>query len=266
MKRLVLATLAVGCFVLTTLSGYSEKKGQPGWELTWEYRFDTPRGADSSVWSKIPRATSDWNNYMTHDNSCYDLRDGCLVLRGIANKHLPDDKVPYLTGGIYTKGKKVFSYGRIEVCAKTNDVQGAWPAIWMLPATAQWPTGGEIDIMERLSHDTFVYQTVHSQYTQKPLNKNNPPHSTTAPIKPGAFNVYAVEIWPDSLSFYVNNKHTFTYPRLKDGPKEQYPFGNEPFYLLIDMQLEGSWVGKVKDEELPAEMEVQWVKFYEWKE
>lgn len=39
-----------------------------------------------------------------------------------------DSKVwsPYLTGGVYTKGKKAFDNGRIEICAKLNAAKGAW--------------------------------------------------------------------------------------------------------------------------------------------
>ena len=33
-------------------------------------------------------------------------------------------------------------------------------------------------------------------------------------------------------------------------------------YLLIDMQLGGSWVGPVKGEELPYEYKIDYVKFY----
>ncbi|MEM7755159.1 MAG: glycoside hydrolase family 16 protein [Planctomycetota bacterium] len=41
-----------------------------------------------------------------------------------------------------------WSYGRVEVRAKLPYGQGFWPAIWLLPRTAPWPAGGEIDIME----------------------------------------------------------------------------------------------------------------------
>ena len=69
-------------------------------------------------------------------------------------------------------------------------------------------------------------------------------------------------MYPDSLSFYINDKHTFTYPRIQTDKKGQYPY-NEPFYLLIDMQLGGNWVGKVDTKDLPVEMLVDWVRFYQ---
>ena len=97
---------------------------------------------------------------MTDFDSCFDMRDGNMVLRGIINYSQPNDTAPYLTGGIYTKGKKAFSNGRLEIRAKLNGARGEWPAIWMLPIDAPWPMGGEIDIMERLNHDTIAYQTI----------------------------------------------------------------------------------------------------------
>ena len=43
----------------------------------------------------------------------------------------------------------------------------------------------------------------------------------------------------------------------------QYPFGEAPFYLLIDMQIGGSWVGQPNPNDYPSWMEVDWVKMYE---
>lgn len=83
-------------------------------------------------------------------------------------------------------------------------------------------------------------------------------------IDPDSYNVFAVEMYPDSLSFYINNVHTFTYSRIQTTEKGQFPF-NQPFYLLIDMQLGGSWVGTVDPKELPVEMKVDWVRFYQRK-
>ena len=118
--------------------------------------------------------------------------------------------------------------------------------------------------MERLNHDTIAYQTVHSHYTYV-LKQSTPKQSITSPIKPNDYNVYAVEILPDSLRFSINGKHTFTYPRIATDKKGQYPFGT-PFYLLIDMQIGGKWVGVPNPKELPAEMVIDWVKFYSLKE
>ena len=42
----------------------------------------------------------------------------------------------------------------------------------------------------------------------------------------------------------------------------QFPFVGKDFYLLLDMQLGGNWVGQVDPADLPVEMEIDWVRFY----
>lgn len=233
------------------------------WQLVWEDDFERADIFATGNWRKIGRGTADWNNTMSSHPSLYDIRDGVLILRGTANTFAPEDSVQYLTGGISTQGLRSFDQGRIEVRCRLQAAQGAWPAIWMLPQEGQWPYGGEIDIMERLNHDSFVYQTIHSNYTVKLGRKESPKHFTTAPIKPSDYNVYAVEILPEELRFFVNNRFTFSYPRIaKDADLGQFPFG-KGFYLLIDMQLGGKWVGEVSGLNSPVEMHIDWVRYYQ---
>ena len=146
------------------------------------------------------------------------MQDGNLILRGIASHTQKNDTAPYLTGGVYTKGKKLFTGGRVEVCARLQAAKGAWPAIWMLPEKAEWPKGGEIDIMERLNHDRIAYQTTHSYYTHILGIKDNPPHGGINKINPEEYNIYSVDIYPDSLVFAVNHRHTYTYCLLYTSP------------------------------------------------
>ena len=199
---------------------------------------------------------------MSYYDSCYAMQDGNLILRGIANHTQKNVTAPYLTGAGYTKGKKMFTGGRVEIRAKLQAAKGAWPAIWMLPEKAEWPKGGEIDIMERLNHDRIAYQTTQSYYTHVLVIKDNPPHGGINKINPEEYNIYSVDIYPDSLVFAVNHSHTYTYPRIDTDKEGQFPF-YQPYYLLIDMQLGGSWVGAVDPKELPVEMWVDWVKYYE---
>lgn len=231
------------------------------WKLTWEDDFNQ-RTFDTSVWSKIPRGLPDWQNLMSDFDSCYAMKDGHLVLRGIVNKpeYGLQDTARFLTGGLYTKGQQSFQNGRLEIRVKLTGARGAWPAIWLLPENGHWPAGGEIDIMERLNDESIAYQTVHSYYTVE-LGETYPPNGSTGPIVPNEYNTYAVELGPDSLRFYINDEHTFTYPKIATDKKGQFPFGRA-FYLLIDMQLGGSWVGRVYEEDLPVEMWVDWVRFF----
>ncbi len=256
MKKLLLLSVLV--FIGFSSCQNNDKKG---WKLVWEENFNQTDSFDSKIWSKIPRGGSDWNRHMSDYDSCYAMRDGKLILRGIVNNTLKNDTAPVITGGVYTKGKKQFQNGRLEINARLHGATGAWPAFWLLPENSKWPDGGEIDIMERLNNDTIAYQTVHSHYTYT-LGIDEPKHGGIGAINRDEFNTYTVELYSDSLSFYINNIHTFTYPRIKTDKEGQFPY-DRPFYLLLDMQLGGNWVGKVDKNDLPVEMEIDWVRFYQ---
>ena len=133
------------------------------------------------------------------------------------------------------------------------------------PVWSGWPQCGEIDIMERLNHDTFVYHAIHTNYTENynPSDASNP-KSTTANI-PGedAWTIYGIEWTPEKIDFYVNGAKTFTYRKtnidnIAPGAK-QWPFDTK-FYLILNHAGGGSWSGPFRDSELPAEMRIDWVK------
>ncbi len=257
-KNLFSAIIALAVFL--SCNSASENKNE--WNLVWEENFNG-KTIDTVVWSKIPRGISDWNNYMSDFDGLYAVENGNLILRGISNTVLPHDTAPFLTGGVFTKDKKEFGFGRLEIRAKLNGAIGAWPAFWMLPSSGKWPSAGEIDIMERLNYDKYVYQTVHSSYTDSLDITDNPVSGVVATFKSNDYNVFAVEKYPDSLVFFVNNTRTKTYPKIDYEEVDQFPYAKQNFYLLLDMQLGGRWVGAVNAQDLPVEMQIDWVRFYE---
>ena len=263
-----IVSLFMATLVLSALTYGQMKQDKPqearDWKLVWEEEFNKDGVIDETVWSKIPRGGSDWNRHMSDHDALYDVKDGNLILRGMVNPGLPNDNAPFITGGIFTKDKKGFHHGKIEIRAKLGNAKGAWPAFWLLPFdNTGWPHGGEIDIMERLNSDSIAYQTVHSHYTVN-LKQSRPKKGSTGPIRKDEYNMYAVELYPDKLVLSINGKETLTYPKIETELEGQFPF-DRPFYLLLDMQLGGQWVGEVEPKDLPVEMYIDWVRFYEWK-
>ncbi|WP_286896612.1 MULTISPECIES: glycoside hydrolase family 16 protein [Sphingobacterium] len=126
----------------------------------------------------------------------------------------------------------------------------------------KYPRNGEIDIMEHLNFDNIIYQTTHSYYTLDLGQKENPKHFGTASVNIDAYNIYGISWYPDRIVFQLNGVDTFTYPRVDGVDPSQWPY-DQPFYLLIDQQLGGSWVGEVNQDKLPVEMRVDWVKVYQ---
>lgn len=235
------------------------------YELLWKDDFGG-RDLDTAKWSRIMRGDADWRRYMSTDDALYGLRNGKLILRAVRNDRVaPTDTAAYLTGGVCTKGKFSVSYGKVEVRARLKSARSVWPAIWMLPEEGIWPDGGEIDIMEHLNHDEFIYQTVHTRYTKTATPHAGTPHSAKAVFNPDRYNIFCVEILPDRIVFSVNGSRTLVYPRLYSEDDRdalvQYPFGS-PFYILMDMQIGGQWIGPPDGRDLPAEMLIDWIKVY----
>lgn len=235
------------------------------WDLVWIEDFKTDT-LDTSIWSYMQRGKGDSWKYHSSNPKCYTLKNGKLVIKGIKNSDKGKDTATYLTGGITTKGKKPFAYGRIEIRAKLGSAKGAWPAFWLLPYQKEngWPADGEIDIMEHLNYDKFVYQTVHSAYTKADPNAK-PKRFVKSPIIPDKYNIYRVDIFPDKVEFYVNDCKTLSYPKIDTLANEgQFPFARE-WYLMLDMQLGGKWVGPIDPDDIPVQMEIDWIKYYQQK-
>jgi beta-glucanase (GH16 family) len=234
------------------------------WKLIWKDDFEGNK-IDTSKWTRITQGRPDWRKHMSTDDRCYAVRDGKLHLLGIVNPDTLSDPRPFLTGGVYTREKFAFQYGKVEIHAKLECAQGAWPAMWMLSETKKYgayPRNGEIDIMEHLNFEDIIYQTTHSWYTLELGQKHNPPHHGTAEIDISGFNTFGLEWYPDRLVFLLNGKETFVYPRLEGVDPSQWPY-DQPFYLLVDQQLGGAWVGEINPGHLPVSLIVDYVRVYQ---
>jgi len=251
---------------------------------TWSEEFDSDT-IDALVWTKVPRGASHWDKHMSDRDELFAIEEGCLVLKAIVNPGVPGDDVPLLTGGVWTKGKKDFGYGKLEIRAKIECAGGAWPAIWMMPSTEgndsdadpywddyQFRNYGEIDICETLNYDEISYQTVHNSLNLKeePENRLHQPKSMTGPINRSDFNVYCVEHYPDSIVLSINGARTLCYKKMSEDAqgnplpeRAQWTF-DRPFYLIVDMQVGSPWPGEPVLEDLPISMYVDWIRFYEF--
>ncbi len=240
-------------------SATAARTGPVVWKLKFTEDFKG-NSLNKKLWTRIEKGTSDWNRHMSGREDLVAVKDGQLVVYGVKNNDTGADPRSVLTGGVSTKGLFAMKYGKIEVRCKLEGQKGAWPAIWMMPEKPSdpWPRCGEIDIIERLNYDNFVYHTAHSEWTQS--HQNDPPRGGTGKIKADDWNIYAVEWSPERIVWKVNGKRTHSYER-KSLDVAKYPW-TEPFYLMIDMQLGGSWVGPVDESTLPVAMYVDWIKFY----
>lgn len=157
-------------------------------------------------------------------------------------------------------------FGRFEARMKLPFGQGIWPAFWLLGNNCDqeefiWPRCGEIDIMEyRGQQPTIVHGTIHgpgysgADGITKSFELENDRFDTD-------FHVFGIEWSPDFINFYVDDV-LYNQIRREDVPGE-WVF-DHPFYIIINLAVEGSFVGDINDETIfPQTLLVDYVRVFE---
>lgn len=223
----------------------------PGWELVFEDDFKGRR-LNTKKWSVIPYEDGvshiAWRRYQSRDEDLFRLTGNTLRLCGEYGMHRSQSnpeqaRQTYACAGIWSRDTFSFRYGKVEVRARFDGVQGCWPAIWLMPTKGgAWPSSGEIDLMEHLNNDAGVYQTVHF------CNEGGGAASRTsrrdfADLKLAdqtAWHTYGMEWTPAGITFTIDNKITAT----MNAEQTRGTFGEGccAFHLIIDQQIGGGWV------------------------
>ena len=231
------------------------------WRLDWSEDFN---GGDFNrdTWEKVPRGKPDWQNTMAAFDELFEIKNGVLTLWGIRNESHPQDTSATLTGGLWSKNLKAIQGGRIDIMAKYDSAKGFWPALWLRPQTGPAEEYSEIDILEHVNLDKIAHQTVHSDYTIN-IDKVNLSNTKGTELEDiNGWHVYSVELHEDKVVFLIDNKETYTYPKLLPEVKGQFPFYDRSFYIILSAQLGGKWAGTVSLNQLPVRLQVDYVRHY----
>jgi beta-glucanase (GH16 family) len=159
-------------------------------------------------------------------------------------------------------------YGRLEARIQIPEGQGLWPAFWMLGAdinTDNWPTCGEIDIMENVGSEPSIN---HGSLHMPEAGTTTDDDLTGSYSLPGgaklgdAFHTFAVEWSASAVSFYVDdNLYETQTPSTATGRTWEF---NKPFFLLFNVAVGGTWPGSPNSSTVfPQTMKVDWVCAYE---
>lgn len=240
--------------------GYTTPDSYPGMTLIWSDEFD---GAtlNTSDWN-YEIGGGGWGNneleiYTNRAENVF-LKDGYLTIRATKNPYTGD----YYSGRLTTKGKKEFTYGRIDIRAKMPIGQGVWPALWMLGAnisSVSWPRCGEIDIMEYLGHDSLkVYGTVHyNDGGHKYIGGNY--EVTPEENFHQKFHVFSI-IWQEnSIEWYVDYHKYYT---VSPGNIVFDAF-KLPQFFIMNVAVGGNWPGYPNETTVfPQDMIVDYVRIF----
>lgn len=269
MNRFVTLTLIL---MLLSLGAYAQddnvkKQRSPlkhGYKLLWSDEFNKDGAPDSKIWTTEIGGHGWGNNelqYYTDRKENAEVKNGHLV---ITAKKEDYQGSRFTSARLITKGKKDFTYGRVEISAKLPAGKGTWPAIWMLGSsidTTPWPACGEIDIMEHVGFDmNRVHGSIHTKAYNHPAKTQKTANSVVDDVA-GKFHVYAIEWSPKHIDFYVDNQHYFSYQPDEYTPNK-WPFNN-PCFIILNFAIGGNWGGTVDESSFPKRMEIDYVRVYQ---
>jgi beta-glucanase (GH16 family) len=265
--RTSLNAILVASVLILWLSGASRATAQipdqPGWQLSWHDEFDGAAVNDQN-WNRINLQNSHNNEKQYYREEQATVVDGNLR---ITATNQPLGNKQYRSARL--ESDQAFPMGRFEARIDLPTTQGMWPAFWLLPNGIQWPTAGEIDILENRGSQPFLvssayhwqvdpdvpccsqHQFVFEEYTA--TEDGNPVNFHSG------FHVYAVEWEATRLRFYVDGVLHFTV--IETGGR---PIFETPMNIIVNLAVGGDFGGDPNGSTVfPQIMDVDYVRVWQ---
>jgi beta-glucanase (GH16 family) len=230
--------------------------------VVWNEDFNGAAGAgvDTSKWS-FDVGGGGWGNqeleYYTSGTSNVAMDgQGHLVITARKGSGGHNDcwngTCQFTSGRIQTAGKFTQQYGHIEARIQVPNGSGLWPAFWMLGG-GNWPTDGEIDIMEVVGRDpNRLYGTLHGPG----YSGGNGYGANIVAGSPwyAAFHNFAVDWSQNQIVWTVDGQEYFraTPASLQAAKGNVTWVYNHPFFIILNLAVGGNF-GQGNPAGLPAE-------------
>ena len=247
------------------------------WKLVWHDEFNYSGPPDSAKWvcEGSTRRNKELQLYTNRPKNVY-VNGGFLTItalkeslpnpRYVANSsewYAKNPTMEYTSASINTKNKASWKYGKIEVRGKVPPGRGTWPAVWLLGVDKKnlgWPRQGEMDVMEHQGKDSYRSSgTLHyaAQGTFSHIKTGDNFVNFSKSMSDG-FHIYGIEWDSTRVTLFLDRKPFFSYKVDKT-----MAFGQDPFYLIINLALGGTAGGDVDDAIFPAKFVIDYVRVYQ---
>lgn len=230
------------------------------YDLVWSDEFDGT-SLDTSSWNVEVTDKPNNNELEAYTANNFYVQGGYLHI--VAKRENWGSK-QYTSGRINTQDKRDFLYGKFEARMKMPIGKGMWPAFWLMPTDkgSQWPSTGEIDIMETIGSDpTNSHATIHYGYSVQQHQWKGDPVAVPGGYS-SDFHVYSCEWEPGKITFYLDGKLFSTRTSQECQP---WPFdeGNK-FYVILNLAVGGDWPGSPDGSTVfPSEFVIDYVRIYQ---
>ena len=254
-----------GSYLPVDNTGYTTPLSYAGYTLIWNDEFNGST-LDNTAWS-YETGGGGWGNqeleyYTTSANNTY-LTNGCLVIE--ARKETIGSN-NYTSARLITKGKKEFTYGRIDIRAKLPVAKGMWPALWMLGSnisTVPWPRCGETDIMELIgTNPKQVIGSVHWAQNDGSSGTLNNAYTLSSGDFSEKFHVFTL-IWKQNTVQMLVDDQVYMNAKNTDITNGSWPF-NSPSFFIFNVAVGGQWPGNPDASTIfPQRMLVDYVRVFQ---
>ncbi len=257
-------------------------QGSGDWALVWADEFNQDGVPNPANWGYeagfVRNQELQW--YQPQNAFC---SNGLLVIEGrreqVPNPNYDPNSTDwkknrpyaeYTSASLRTRNKFSWRYGRLEVRARINVQSGMWPAIWTLGIAGEWPSNGEVDVMEyylRSGVPTILANTAWGTATRwvaqwdgasKPLSYflNQDPNWVSK------FHIWSMDWDENSIRLYLDGElMNFTDLAQTLNADGSNPF-HQPHYLILNLAI-GSNGGDPSGSTFPARYEVDYARVYE---
>ena len=173
--------------------------------------------------------------------------------------------VNYTSASLFTL--RQWQYSKIVVRAKVSNRTGTWPAIWMLGASCEWPSNGEVDIMENYGGSILANFAWGTGTRWQPIwDSSSRSVSSLGSNWTDEFHTWELNWDENRMSIYLDGVLMNDRP-LADtingsaACAGQNPF-KQPHYLLLNLALGGSHGGSLANLAFPTRFLVDYVRVY----
>ena len=239
-------------------------KGDDGWHLVWADEFDVDGPPDPKNWGFekgfVRNHEAQW--YQPENAWC---KDGKLIIEARRERKSPG--IEYTSASLLTRGLHRFQYGRFEMRAKIDVAPGMWPAFWALGEKGEWPSNGEIDIMEYYRRILLANIATGTGKKNSPLWFSNKTSldSLGGEAWASAFHVWRMDWDERAIELSVDGRVLLAEPvdsLVNRDSTGVNPF-HRPMYLILNLALGGDSGGDVSGTSFPRRFEVDYVRVYQ---
>jgi beta-glucanase (GH16 family) len=248
--------------------------------LVWSDEFNTNGSPDPSKWEYdsgfVRNEEAQW--YQRQNASC---EGGNLVITGkkerVTNPNFiagstnwrnSRQYAEYTSASLKMIKTHAFKYGKMEVKAKIDAQTGLWPAIWTLGVEGEWPSNGEVDVMEYYGNKILANFAYGSATRWQAIwdGASVPIADLGGSFWASQYHIWTLE-WDESMMKVLLDGVLMNTIDL--GITINKIDGKNPFrqahYLLLNLAMGGTNGGSLATTVLPTKYYVDYVRIYQKK-